>query len=111
MTGRNYAAESDPDRNPQFRRRWTEPPHCDGFKSVGEAAAQVVADLRFRRQVQRLHQLGPRATAELLAEIGAERGIGTIIDQKLDTYVELNPAAIEAAGGDTFWPVPLRGAR
>ena len=24
------AAESDPGRKPQFGRRWTEPPHCDG---------------------------------------------------------------------------------
>ncbi len=36
-------------------------------------AAEHVADLKFRRAVERLHNLGPRATAELLAEIGAER--------------------------------------
>ena len=40
------------------------------FRTIGQAAAEVVADLRFRRQVQRLHKLGPRVIAELLAEIG-----------------------------------------
>ena len=71
-------------------------------------AADVVADLRFRRRVERLHRLGPRAVGELLAELAAARSIMTAIDRKLATYVELDPATIEAAGGDTFWPAPLR---
>ncbi len=71
-------------------------------------AAVVVGDLRFRRQVEHLHRLGPRATAELLAEIGVERSIMTIIDRKLDRYVDLDPAAVEAVGGGDFWPAPLR---
>ncbi len=78
------------------------------FRSIGEVAAEVVADLRVRRQVLRLHRLGPRVTAELLAEIGAERGITTIINQKLERYAELDPEALEATGGDRFWPAPLR---
>lgn len=69
---------------------------------------EVVADLQFRRQVERLHRLGPRVTAELLAEVGAERGIQTIIDAKLDRYAELDPAALEAIGGGEFWPAPVR---
>ncbi len=81
------------------------------FRSIGEVAAEIVADLKFQHQIQRLHALGPRVTAELLAEIGAERGITTIIDQKLDTYAELEPEAIEAAGGDGFWPVPIHGVK
>ena len=71
------------------------------------SAAEVVADLRFRRQVERVHLLGPRVTAELLAEIGAERSIQTVIDQKLDRYAELNLEALQATGGDRFWPVPI----
>ena len=70
--------------------------------------AMAVADLRFRRQCQRLHALGNRAMAEFLAELGAERGIQTVIDRKLDTYAEIEPEILEAAGGDGFWPVPLR---
>ncbi len=43
-------------------------------------AADVVADLKFRRQVERLHRLGDRVLGEFLAELGAERGIQTVID-------------------------------
>ena len=70
-------------------------------------AAEIVANLKFRRQVERLHRLGPRSMAELLAEIGAERSITTIIDQKLDRYAELDPEALAAASADDFWPAPL----
>ncbi len=90
-------------------RRPKIPPACGTLCSIGAIAAEIVADMRFRRQVLRLHRLGPRVTAELLAEIGAERSIQTIIDKKLDTYVELDPEAIEATGGDKFWPVPIHG--
>ncbi len=77
------------------------------FRPTGEVAAGVVADLTFRRKVERLHALGPRVTAELLAEIGAERSIQTIIDRKLDRFTGLAPEALEIAGGDRFWPSPL----
>ena len=87
------------------------PPACGTLRPIGEIAADVVADLRFQRQVLRLHRLGPRVTAELLAEIGAERSIQTLIDSKLDTYARLDPEAIEAAGGDGFSPAPLHEVR
>ena len=82
-----------------------------GLRPIGRIAAEVVADFRFRRKVQRIYKLGPRAVGELLAEIGAERSITTIIDQALDRYTELDPAAIESAGGDKFWPAPLHEVR
>ena len=37
----------------------------------------------------------------------AERGIQTVVDQKLDTYADLDLEALEATGGDKFWPAPL----
>ncbi len=77
------------------------------FRPIGSVAAEIVADLKFRCQVLHLHRLGPRAVGELLAELGAERSIQTVIDQKLDTYAGLDPEAIEATGGDDFWPPPL----
>ena len=52
-----------------------------------------------------------RAVGELLAELGVERSITTIIDSKLATYVDLDAAAIEAAGGDSFWPLPFWAVR
>ncbi len=81
---------------------------AQGLRPIGLIAAEVVANMRFRRQVQRLHRLGPRVIGELLAELGAERGIQTVIDQKLDTYAELKPETLEVTGGDGFWPVPVR---
>ncbi len=82
-----------------------------GLRPIGEIAAGVVAGLAFRRKVERLHGLGPRATAELLAELGAERSIMTLIDQKIDRYAELEPEALEVTGGDDFWQTPLREVR
>ena len=105
---KSFAGMSDPAMNPMFRRRWTEPLRCDGLRPIGQIAAEVVADLRFRRQVQRLHGLGDRVLGEFLAELGAELGIQTVIDQKLDTYIEIEIEALETAGGDGFWPAPLR---
>ena len=81
------------------------------LRSIGAKAAEIVADLKFRRQVIRLHRQGPRAVGELLAEIGAERSIATTIDRKLDAYTEVEPEVLEAAGGDEFWPAPLRELR
>ncbi len=87
----------------------TSPPTCGSFRPIGQIAAEVVADLRFRRQVLRLHRLGPRVTAELLAELGVERSIMTLIDGKLDRYTDLDPKTLEAAGGDGFPPLPIHG--
>ena len=71
----------------------------------------VIADLKRQRHVQKLHRLGPRVIDALLIEIGAERGITTIIERKIATYAELEPEVLEAAGGDRFWPTPLREVR
>ncbi len=86
--------------------KYTQPPAP--WRPVGEVAAEIVADLCFRRQVEHLHRLGARAVGELLAEVSAERGIRTVVDQKLSRYAELDPEALEAAGGDKFWPAPLQ---
>ena len=40
---------------------------------------------------------------------GAERGVTTIVDRKLDTYAEIEPETLEVAGGDDFWQPPLHG--
>ena len=77
------------------------------FRPIGQVAAEIVADIRIRRQVEHLHHLGARAVGELLAEVSAERGIRTVVDQKLSRYAEIAPQALEVAGGDGFWPAPL----
>ena len=78
------------------------------LRPIGQIAAEVVADLRFRRKVLRLHRQGPRVLGEYLAELGGDRGIRTAIDQKLDRYADLDSEALNATGGDGFWPIPIR---
>ena len=77
---------------------------------LGEVAAVVVSDLRFRRHVEHLHRLGPRAVGEFLAEFGVEYSIRTAIDTKLARYAELEPETIELTGGGDFWPTPMHEA-
>ncbi len=93
---------------PIIARHWF---GIEPFRPIGQVAAEVVADLRFRRRVQQVHRLGDRVLGEFLAEIGAERGIQTIIDRKLERYAQLDPEALEAAGGNEFWPAPLHEVR
>ena len=107
----DHAAQSDPARNPHFKRRWTDPPHCKSFRSVGSAAAEVVAGLEFREQIKRVHALGARALGELLAELGTERSIMPAIHEKLERYASIDPQALQALGGDTFPPTPLYEVR
>ena len=87
-----------------------QPSNIDGAPDlipIGIAAAEVVADIRFRMLVRQIHRLGPRVVGELLAELGAERAVRTVIDAKLERYAELDPEAVTSAGGDDFWPTPL----
>jgi hypothetical protein len=66
----------------------------------------AINELNFRRRTQHLWRCGPRAVAELLAEIGAERNIGTIIDEKLARYSMLDPSTVKALGADRL-PRPV----
>ena len=90
-----------------MRPRPKSPPNCGTLRPIGEVAAEVVADLNFRRKAQQLYRLGDRVLGEFLAELGAERGIATVINQKLERYTEIEPEVLEAAGGGSFWPSPL----
>ena len=100
------SVDLDPATHPIICRHWF---GIEPFRPISAIAAEVVADLQFRRKVIRLHRQGPRATGEFLAELGADLGIQTPIDQKLDAYLEVGAAALEAAGGDEFWPAPVHG--
>lgn len=77
------------------------------FRGYGAAAAEIGADLIFRRQVEMLCA-HPRLMAELLAEIAAERSIRFEVEAKLDRYSSLPSLAIEATGAGSFWPMPVR---
>ena len=106
----------DPERFPILARHWPDPSEYVapanindvlGPKHIGPIAAEIVAGIRFRHHVEHLHCLGPRAVGELLAELGAERAVRTVIDDKLKRYAELDPKVVAATGGDGFWQVPL----
>ncbi|WP_158287544.1 hypothetical protein [Falsiroseomonas bella] len=65
------------------------------------------ASLRLQRGAEHLAELGPRAIAEFLAEIGAAHGIGDDIAARLDIWRRLRPAMLRAvlqrfAGGRSF---------
>ena len=55
-------------------------------------------DIRFFRDIEHLHSLGPRAVAEFLAEIANENGCATAISGGLAEYRRITAAMIAAAG-------------
>ena len=63
---KHYAAMSDPAANPNFRRRWSEPPRVDSFKSIGVVAATVAENTGRQAIAHHLTQAaalqGPEAT-------------------------------------------------
>jgi hypothetical protein len=64
----------------------------------------AVTDLRLRRGAEHLCRLGPRAVAELLAEIGTRHGIQNDLLRSLAAYRDLTPGVIRVVDGDTFPP-------
>lgn len=64
----------------------------------------ALARLRLERGARRLHALGPRAVAELLAEVGQHTGAQPFILDRLTAYGRLTPAQVRAAGADRFTP-------
>ena len=87
------------------------PPRQVQEPTTGSPAAEIVSDLAFRRHVERVHSLGARAITELLAELGSERSIQNIIDEKVERYAAIDPSALAAVGGDDFPPAPLHEVR
>ncbi len=67
----------------------------------------MVSDVAFRRLVARVWAKGARAVAELLGEIATEFSIRTAVEEKLETYANIDNEALEATGGDRFPPIPL----
>jgi hypothetical protein len=65
--------------------------------------------LRLQRGAEHLYTLGPRATAELLAEVGDRIGGLPSIMELLSEYQQrLSPQMLRAVGGHRFPARPLR---
>jgi len=77
------------------------------FCSVGAVTAQIVQDLKYRRKIKRLVAKGERVVGEMLAELAADRNLGTAIDEALDRYIEIPDEALDVANGRDFPPAPL----
>jgi hypothetical protein len=60
----------------------------------------VLADLRFARDVEALHRLGARALYEFLVELGRERLIRLHLEARTRQWARLDRGILEAAGGD-----------
>ena len=97
-------ADFDPSRLPIIARHWF---GIEPFRSVGELAAEIVCDIKFRRRIERLHAMGPRLFAEMLAELAASHSLGTEIDRSLDRYLALDDTALDIANGHELPPIPL----
>ncbi len=74
-----------------------------GYPSPGEIATGP----RFERMVDRVHSLGPRPLAELLAEIAIVTGEPDLIADRLQAYAGLDPEIVRALGADHFPAMPL----
>ena len=92
------------------RLRYQDRRACRG-QYLGEATEDLVANLIFQRNVERLHALGPRVVGELLAEIGEQRSIQTFIEQRLAAYAALDPEILRELDGDQFPRPPLYGVK
>lgn len=69
-----------------------------------------LARLRLQRDVERLHSLGPRATAEFLAEVGRRiGGMPCILGLLCEYQQQLSPSTLRAVGADRFPARPMHG--
>ena len=80
-----------------------------GLEPLSTVTTSIVEDLKFRRDVERLHRLGPRVLYELLVEIGEQRLCRTFIEQCVQRYSAIDPDHLAAFDGDTFPRPPLHG--
>ena len=80
---------------------------AQGLEPFGPITAEVVADLQFRRQIEHLHRLGPRALYELLVETGEQRLCRTYLEQRVRRYAEIDLGHLAALDGDRFPRPPI----
>jgi hypothetical protein len=66
-----------------------------------------LGEIRFQREVKRLHDVGPRALYQVLDELGARFLRRTEIETVVRKYAALDPVAAEAVGARGFAPMPL----
>ena len=68
--------------------------------------AEIIADLRFQKSVEKLHRLGPRVLHALLCEFAYDRMLQTEIERLIEHYAGLRPERLRAVA-DRFAPAPI----
>jgi hypothetical protein len=82
-----------------------------GATACAETTKAYAADLRFERNVAKLHAFVLWLTAELLRELGANIMQMTWIEPMLQRYARMNPAAMQARDSDRCPRLVLREVR
>lgn len=72
--------------------------------------AQVPDSLRLRRGAEHLHALGPRAVAEMLAEVGRVHGVTGDVLERLEAWRRLRPETLAAVLGGRQFPPAVQAA-
>ena len=92
----------DPQQFPMFAA------HYFGVYPVAnDADTPALRDLRFRRHVELLHRLGPRAVNEYLVEVGAARSIRNFLEDRIADFADLDAGVLAALGGGKLPASPI----
>jgi hypothetical protein len=75
--------------------------------TVGSDPSDILADIRFARDVEALHRLGARCLFQYLVELGQERLLRTDLEARTRRWARLDRGMIEATCGDQFPGAPL----
>ncbi len=80
------------------------PPPASAISERRRKPGEIAAELKLERMVQRVHSLGPRPLAEMLAEIALATGAPDLIADRVEAYARLDPEIVRALGADRFPP-------
>ncbi len=72
-----------------------------------EAAEEICRNLRFRRNVERLCEHGPRVVGAFIAELAARRSIRSEVEAQLERYADLTPEAVAVTDAGDLPPNPM----
>lgn len=81
--------------------------HWPGFPPETDEPPPSTRDLRFRRDVESLHNLPSRVLLEFLEEIGARRNVRTFLETRIADYVAIKPETYRAVGANRVPPAPI----
>ena len=76
------------------------------YRPNNTPTAELLADLRFRADVARLHRLGARVLFEALREFGERRMVRFELEELVGRYASIDPLVLRATGADQWPPLP-----